>query len=80
MAHPESDNIARRYTKPVENPLAFKDFLGIKDKMSDSTRITNMTSLASEWEMPNSDRLVDQPRRQAPETDQVRHAESHSAL
>ncbi|KAI6823919.1 hypothetical protein KC332_g8796 [Hortaea werneckii] len=45
------------YTRPVERPEPFKNFLSIEGKMSDSTHITNMTSLSREWEAPNTYRV-----------------------
>ncbi|KAI6876293.1 hypothetical protein KC338_g357 [Hortaea werneckii] len=42
------------YTRPVERPDPFKKLLSIEGKISDSTQITNMTSLSREWEAPNT--------------------------
>ncbi|KAI6903811.1 hypothetical protein KC334_g6988 [Hortaea werneckii] len=48
---------ALEYTKPVERPDPFKKFLSFEGKISDSTRITNTTSLTGEWEVPNTYRV-----------------------
>ncbi|KAI7271105.1 hypothetical protein KC345_g7290 [Hortaea werneckii] len=42
------------HTRPVERPDPFKNLLSIEGKISDSTHITNMTSLSREWETPNT--------------------------
>lgn len=45
------------YTSPVDRPAIFKDFFAIPGKISDTTGIRNMTSLAEELEQPKSHRI-----------------------
>ncbi|KAL5121086.1 hypothetical protein ACEQ8H_000937 [Pleosporales sp. CAS-2024a] len=45
------------YAKPVQEPRVFDEFLAIQGKLSDSTRIRNMSSLAQEFDGATSHRV-----------------------
>ena len=47
---------AYEYTRPIERPASFDDFLNIQGNTSDTMRITNIASLTDELEQPNADR------------------------
>lgn len=49
---------AYEYTKPEPRPAIFDDFLAIPGNISDTMRITNMSSLAQEFENPSTYRSV----------------------
>jgi len=49
---------AYEYTKPVERPVTFNEFLAIPGNTSDSMRITNMTDITNELEQAGGYRYV----------------------